>query len=160
MLLPPMRLSNRVFCCHLLIVVFIIFILIFILIRSLVIRFNRNRQLSRFSSCECHYFLSRYPVRLSSTMCFSSLTSQLQCLLTMNFCAKSQSDSVGVTNIWVISCCNRLHAIYSLKQCVNYFTEHGSHVCAAFLDCTKGFDRISHDGIFTNSYHVDFHCAG
>ena len=40
------------------------------------------------------------------------------------------------------------HAIYCLKQCINYFTDHGSHTFASFLDCTKGFDRVSHDGLF------------
>ena len=40
------------------------------------------------------------------------------------------------------------HAIYTVKKCVNYFCEHGSFVYAAFLDCSKGFDRVSHDGLF------------
>ena len=40
------------------------------------------------------------------------------------------------------------HAIYTLKECINYFTSRGSNVFAAFLDCSKGFDKVSHSGIF------------
>ena len=40
------------------------------------------------------------------------------------------------------------HAIYSVKRCIEYFTDHGSNVYASFLDCTKGFDRVSHSGLF------------
>ena len=40
------------------------------------------------------------------------------------------------------------HAIYTVKRCVEYFCDHGSNVYASFLDCTKGFDRVSHDGLF------------
>ena len=43
---------------------------------------------------------------------------------------------------------SRSHAIYTVKRCIEYFTEHGSHVYATFLDCTKGFDRVSHSGLF------------
>ena len=41
------------------------------------------------------------------------------------------------------------HAIFTVKKCINYFRDHGSYVYASFLDCTKGFDRVSHDGLFT-----------
>ena len=41
------------------------------------------------------------------------------------------------------------HAIYTVKRCIDYFCDHGSHIYASFLDCTKGFDRVSHDGLFT-----------
>ena len=40
------------------------------------------------------------------------------------------------------------HAIHTLKSKIDYFTSRGSNVFAAFLDCTKGFDRVNHDGIF------------
>ena len=40
------------------------------------------------------------------------------------------------------------HAIYTVKKCINYFCTHGSSVYVSFLDCTKGFDRVSHDGLF------------
>ena len=40
------------------------------------------------------------------------------------------------------------HAIYSVKRCINYFCDNGSYVYASFIDCTKGFDRVSHDGLF------------
>ena len=40
------------------------------------------------------------------------------------------------------------HAIFSVKSCIDYFTSRGSCVIAAFLDCSKGFDKIDHNGIF------------
>ena len=40
------------------------------------------------------------------------------------------------------------HAIYVVKQCIDYFCTHGSYVYASFLDCTKGFDRVCHKGLF------------
>ena len=40
------------------------------------------------------------------------------------------------------------HAIYTVKRCIDYFCTHGSSVYVSFLDCTKGFDRVSHDGLF------------
>ena len=40
------------------------------------------------------------------------------------------------------------HALFSLKSCVNYFTERGSSVYVAFLDFSKAFDTISHCGLF------------
>ena len=41
------------------------------------------------------------------------------------------------------------HAIYSLKECIGYFTNRGSIVYTAFLDCSKGFDKVNHHGLFT-----------
>ena len=41
------------------------------------------------------------------------------------------------------------HALYSLKATVNHYTDKGSNVYVAFLDCTKAFDRISHFGLFS-----------
>ena len=40
------------------------------------------------------------------------------------------------------------HAIHTLRYTIDYFTNRGSNVFAAFLDCTKGFDKVSHDGIY------------
>ena len=40
------------------------------------------------------------------------------------------------------------HAMYTLKSCVDYFIDRGSNVYAAFLDCSKGFDKVTHSGIF------------
>ena len=40
------------------------------------------------------------------------------------------------------------HAIYSLRECIDYFTSRGSNVFAAFLDCSKGFDKVNHHGMF------------
>ena len=40
------------------------------------------------------------------------------------------------------------HALYVLRSCVDYFTNHGSNVFVAFLDCSKGFDKVDHHGIF------------
>ena len=40
------------------------------------------------------------------------------------------------------------HAIFSLKECIDYFTSRGSGIYAAFLDCSKGFDKVNHNGMF------------
>ena len=40
------------------------------------------------------------------------------------------------------------HAVFTLKSCVNFFTERGSNVYVAFLDFSKAFDTISHSGLF------------
>ena len=40
------------------------------------------------------------------------------------------------------------HALFSLKNTVDYFTKRNSRVFLAFLDCSKAFDRISHWGLF------------
>ena len=40
------------------------------------------------------------------------------------------------------------HAAFTLKSCVNHFTQRGSSVYVAFLDFTKAFDTISHCGLF------------
>ena len=40
------------------------------------------------------------------------------------------------------------HAIYTLRSCIDYFTSRGSNVFAAFLDCSKGFDKVEHSGIY------------
>ena len=41
------------------------------------------------------------------------------------------------------------HALFTLRTTVEYFNKRGSDVLAAFLDCTKAFDRISHYGLFS-----------
>ena len=40
------------------------------------------------------------------------------------------------------------HAVFTLKSCVDFFTERGSNVYVAFLDYSKAFDTISHSGLF------------
>ena len=40
------------------------------------------------------------------------------------------------------------HAIFCLKECIDFFTSRGSNVFAAFLDCSKGFDKVNHSGLF------------
>ena len=40
------------------------------------------------------------------------------------------------------------HAIHTFKSTVDYFTNWGSSVFAAFLDCSKGFNKVNHHGIF------------
>ena len=41
-----------------------------------------------------------------------------------------------------------LHALYCLKESVNYYVNHGSRVFCAFLDASKAFDRLIHSGLF------------
>ena len=40
------------------------------------------------------------------------------------------------------------HALCVLRSCIDHFTANGSNVFSAFLDCSKGFDKIDHRGIF------------
>ena len=40
------------------------------------------------------------------------------------------------------------HALFVLNETVNYFTTHGSNVFVTFLDCSKAFDKVPHDGLF------------
>ena len=40
------------------------------------------------------------------------------------------------------------HAVFVLKSCLEYYTNHGSNTLVAFLDCSKAFDTVSHYGIF------------
>ena len=40
------------------------------------------------------------------------------------------------------------HAIYCLKETINYFTENGSNVYCSFLDASKAFDRVVHSGLY------------
>ena len=40
------------------------------------------------------------------------------------------------------------HAVYTLKSCINHFTQRNSNVYVAFLDFSKAFDTISHCGLF------------
>ena len=41
-----------------------------------------------------------------------------------------------------------LHAVYCLKESINYYVENGSRVFCAFLDASKAFDRLIHSGLF------------
>ena len=40
------------------------------------------------------------------------------------------------------------HAVFVLRSCIDHFVAHGSNVFATFLDCSKGFDKIDHSGLF------------
>ena len=40
------------------------------------------------------------------------------------------------------------HAIFCLKEAVDYYTSHGSNVYCSFLDASKAFDRLVHAGLF------------
>ena len=40
------------------------------------------------------------------------------------------------------------HPLFVLKSTIDYFNSKGTNVYVTFLDCTKAFDRISHDGLF------------
>ena len=43
------------------------------------------------------------------------------------------------------SCC---HALFTVTESVNYFTKRGSKVYCAFLDASKAFDKVLHNGIY------------
>ena len=40
------------------------------------------------------------------------------------------------------------HALFCLKQTVNYYVNNGSRVFCSYLDASKAFDRIIHSGLF------------
>ena len=40
------------------------------------------------------------------------------------------------------------HAIFCLKESINYYTQRGSNVYCSFLDASKAFDRLVHAGLF------------
>jgi len=40
------------------------------------------------------------------------------------------------------------HAFFTLNESVKYFTKKGSGVYCAFLDASKAFDKVLHNGIF------------
>ena len=40
------------------------------------------------------------------------------------------------------------HALFVLSETVNYFSRHNSNTFVSFLDCSKAFDKISHNGLF------------
>ena len=40
------------------------------------------------------------------------------------------------------------HALFSLKESINSYIEHGSRVYCSFLDASKAFDRLVHSGLF------------
>ena len=40
------------------------------------------------------------------------------------------------------------HALYCLKETVDYYINNGSRVFCAFLDASKAFDRLVHSGLF------------
>ena len=41
-----------------------------------------------------------------------------------------------------------LHAVFCLKESINYYCERGSNVFCSFLDASKAFDRLVHAGLF------------
>ena len=41
-----------------------------------------------------------------------------------------------------------IHALYCLRETVDYYVNNGSNVFCAFLDASKAFDRLSHSGLF------------
>ena len=41
------------------------------------------------------------------------------------------------------------HALFSLRETVNYYIDNGSRVFCSFLDASKAFDRVVHSGLFS-----------
>jgi len=40
--------------------------------------------------------------------------------------------------------------VFNVHKSVKYFTKKGSEVYNAFLDVTKAFDKVLHNGIYNN----------
>ena len=41
------------------------------------------------------------------------------------------------------------HALFCLRETINYYVDHGSRVFCSFLDASKAFDRLVHSGLFS-----------
>ena len=41
-----------------------------------------------------------------------------------------------------------VHAIYCMRQTINYYIDNGSRVYCSYLDASKAFDRLVHSGLF------------
>ena len=48
------------------------------------------------------------------------------------------------------------HAIFCLKEVVNYYINNGSRVYCSFLDASKAFDRLVHSGLFIKMMNKGF----
>ena len=44
--------------------------------------------------------------------------------------------------------CSTTHALFCLKETIDYYIDHGSSVYCCFLDASKAFDRLVHSGLF------------
>ena len=40
-----------------------------------------------------------------------------------------------------------IHTLFTVNESINYFTRTGSKVYCGFLDTSKGFDKVLHNGI-------------
>ena len=41
------------------------------------------------------------------------------------------------------------HALFCLRETINYYVDHGSRVFCSYLDASKAFDRLVHTGLFS-----------
>ena len=47
------------------------------------------------------------------------------------------------------------HALFCLKETIDYYVDHGSRVFCSFLDASKAFDRLVHAGLFLKLMNRD-----
>ena len=47
------------------------------------------------------------------------------------------------------------HALFCLKETINYYVDNGSHVYCSFLDASKAFDRLVHSGLFLKLMEIN-----
>ena len=40
------------------------------------------------------------------------------------------------------------HALFTVNESIKYFTKRGSKVYCTFLDATKAFDKVLHNGLY------------
>ena len=50
--------------------------------------------------------------------------------------------------IWLQNQSGCSHALFTFKETVRYFTMKGGKVYCAFLDASKAFDKVLHNGLF------------
>jgi len=48
-----------------------------------------------------------------------------------------------------------MHALFSVNEFVKYYTKRGSKLYYGFLDASKAFDKVLHNGIFKKLLNKD-----
>ena len=51
------------------------------------------------------------------------------------------------------------HALYCLRETINYYVDHGSRVYCSFLDASKAFDRVVHSGLFIKLNEISLNAS-
>ena len=52
------------------------------------------------------------------------------------------------SNVWFQGKLQCAHALFAVTESIKHFTNKGSKVYCEFLDASKAFDKVLHNGIF------------